>query len=46
MRPVRRDTRPWARSHRDGCLGTALLATEEAIVFAMLAEALRGTLPK
>jgi hypothetical protein len=35
-----------ARAHRDGRFGTALLATEEAIVFAMLAETLRGTLPK
>ena len=46
MRPVRRDTRPWARSHRDGCFGTSQLVTDEAIVFAVLAETLRGTLPK
>lgn len=35
-----------ARSHRDGCFGTAQLVTEEAIVFAVLAETLRGTLPR
>jgi hypothetical protein len=35
-----------ARSHGDGCFGTSQLVTEEAIVFAVLAETPRGTLPK
>ena len=35
-----------ARSHGDGCFGTSQLVTEEAIVFAVLAETLRGTLPR
>jgi hypothetical protein len=38
--------RPWARSHRDGRFDTAQLVTEEAIVFAVFAESLQGTLPK
>jgi hypothetical protein len=34
------------RSRRHGCFGTSQLVTEEAIVFAVLAESLQGTLPK
>jgi hypothetical protein len=35
-----------ARSHGATASGTSQLVSEEAIVFAMLAETLRGTLPK
>jgi len=46
MRPGRRDTPDAARSHGATASGTSQLVSEEAIVFAMLAETLRGTLPK
>jgi len=43
---AREGTRQCARLHGDGCFGTSQLVTEEAIVFAVLAETLRGTLPR
>ena len=46
MGPVRQDiTVPPARTGATAS-GTSQLVTEEAVVFAVLAETLRGTLPK
>jgi len=44
--PVRRESPVAPPRNRDGCFGASRLTSEEAIAFAMLAEALRGTLPK